>query len=137
MHFANEGHDKVEEKVMAKKAMSPADFVIRCYVEQEPDGSWFAMCIDLNLCAQAGTIKEAKSNLDAIVHDYLVDAFTQYRGHPELLTRRTPLSFVLRYHVIALQCAVALWRERQFQQQKHDYHHERYRQTVPMIPAPC
>lgn len=119
---------------MAMKAMSPAQFTIRCYVERERDGSWFAMCIDLNLCAQAGSIEEAKSHLDAIVRDYLIDAFTQYRGNPELLTRRAPLSFVLRYHVIALQCALGRWFDRFGQ---HQHHQERYLQTLPMIPAPC
>jgi hypothetical protein len=119
---------------MAQKAISPRDLIIRCYAEQEPDGSWFAMCIDLNLCAEAGSLNEAKRKLRAIIGDYVLEVMTRFNDSPELLRRPAPLSFVLRYHVISMRCRFERWRESKVHKQI-ERTHERYQQTLPMVPA--
>ncbi len=119
---------------MANRAISPSDLVLRCYAEQEPNGSWFAMCIDLNLCAEAGSVKEAKSKLTEIIHDYMTDVLTRFNDSPELLQRTAPLSFVFRYHLISLRCRWERWRALKMEQ-NGALTHQRYKETLPMVPA--
>jgi hypothetical protein len=72
---------------------------LRCYAERDPDGSWFAICIDLNLYARAGSFKSAQKQLSVIISEYVREAFGQDREHfGQLMFRRAPLSFVLKYH---------------------------------------
>jgi predicted RNase H-like HicB family nuclease len=39
---------------------------LRCYIKRE-DKHWVAICIDLGLAAQAGTLQEAKDKLYSIL----------------------------------------------------------------------
>ena len=117
---------------MAKNAIHPRDLVIRCYVEQEPDGSWFAMCIDLNLCAQGDSLDATKQRLHAIILDYIDSAMREHQDSPHLLRRRAPLRFVIRYHSIALSWNLEQWIHRERLRRQ-----ERYEQAVPMVPANC
>lgn len=119
---------------MAKNAISPQDLVIRCYAEREPDGTWFAMCIDLNLCAEAGSLDDAKRKLRAIIRDYILEVMTRFNESPELLRRPAPLSFVFRYHLISLACRFEQWLKNKAHR-KVASKHERYKQTLPMVPA--
>jgi hypothetical protein len=83
------------------------DIVLRCYAERERDGSWFAICLDLNLAVQADSPKEAKAKLHAQIAQYVREAFTsdkEYIG--DLLPRKAPLSFFLRYYFIRAICAM-------------------------------
>lgn len=82
--------------------MKPAHLTLRCYVEREASGEWFAMCIDLNLCAQGSSADEAECKLRQQVEHYVREALTidrEYANH--LLHRKAPLGFRLRYYVIA------------------------------------
>ena len=117
---------------MAKRAIHPQDLVIRCYAEQEPNGSWFAVCIDLNLVAQGDTREAVKARLNAIVLDYIVSVLRDHTDAPYLLKRRAPLAFVLRYHWIAFQVRLAHRIHRELEKRS-----ERYDQVMPMVPAPC
>ncbi len=42
---------------------------LRCYAERDDDGSWFALCLDLNLYARSDTAKEVTNKLHEIVAD--------------------------------------------------------------------
>jgi hypothetical protein len=82
--------------------MKPSDLILRCYAEQEPDRTWFGICIDLNLAAEGDSFEEVRGKLHAMIHDYLAEALTvdgQYIG--DLIPRKAPVYFRVRYHVIA------------------------------------
>jgi hypothetical protein len=88
-----------------KKLMKTSDLILRCYLERESDGSWFAICLDLNLTAQADSAKEAKEKLHAHIARYVREALTVDRAYIEdLLPRRAPLSFFIRYYAIKAIC---------------------------------
>jgi len=81
--------------------------LLRCYAERESDGTWFAMCLDLNLYARADTAQDAQQNLHQIIVDYL-DAV---RDMPEqdrraLLPRPAPLRFRLRYAYLLAKAVI-------------------------------
>ena len=78
---------------------------VRCYAERESDGSWFGICIDLNLAAQGDTLEEVRQKLDAQVQDYLDEAFGEDSEYlHDLVPRRAPMSFIFRYYWIKLMC---------------------------------
>jgi hypothetical protein len=112
--------------------MNPMNLTLRCYVEREVDGSWFAMCIDLNLCAQATTVDEAKRKLHAQVEQYVREALTVDREHAHrLLNRRAPLSFIVRYHFIASLCALI----RAIKPRRHRSDKRIFNELLPVVPA--
>lgn len=83
------------------------DLRLRCYLEQDRDGSWFAMCIDLNLYSRAGSANEAKRHLTEIISEYVREALTIDKAHvTDLLPRRAPLPFVLKFYAIMLRCKI-------------------------------
>lgn len=93
--------------MVERKPMNVSDLVLRCYAEREKDGSWFAICLDLNLTAQAGTAKEAKVKLHALINQYVREALTVDRKYlSDLLPRRAPFSFFVRYYFIRIICAI-------------------------------
>lgn len=75
-------------------------FYVRCYAKKDGD-QWVAVCVDLCLASQAASFEEAKSKLDAQVHDYVYEALTVDRAHAaELLSRRAPLANRIEYWLI-------------------------------------
>lgn len=78
--------------------------VLRCYAEKDADGTWFAMCLDLNLYARADSFQEARDEL----HQIIVNHVTRVLQLPEdervhLLSRPAPLPFRLRYAYLMLR----------------------------------
>lgn len=71
---------------------------VRGYAERQCD-QWVAVCLDFTLAAQADTLEEVRSKLDAQIEDYLYDALQgDARAHAyQLLQRRAPLYFWLKY----------------------------------------
>lgn len=69
---------------------------LRCFAEQEPDGSWYVHCIDLTLDAHAPTYLEARKKLDEAIIGY-VDWGLKHATSPGELLRPSPLEFRLRY----------------------------------------
>ena len=81
------------------------DLVLRCYAEQDQDGSWFTLCIDLNLYARGENFKEARQKLHEIIRNYLNDAVGKdARYVSDLIPRKAPLYFIARYYLVALRC---------------------------------
>ena len=78
--------------------MNASQLVLRCYVEKEDDGAWFSICLDLNLYARADSQAEARSKLDKVILEYVIEAFTVDRPYIDsLMPRRAPASFWIRY----------------------------------------
>jgi hypothetical protein len=83
--------------------MKPTDLKLRCYAEQEENNTWFAICIDLNLAAQADTFEEVRAELHKMVRDYVMEALTVDAQHIEdLIPRHAPWPFLLRYYWLSL-----------------------------------
>lgn len=73
--------------------------ILHCYIEKDTNGSWFAICIDLNLCLNASSSSEAKTQLLEMIHAYIKEAATSDRPHfDDLIPRRAPVRFVLKYY---------------------------------------
>ena len=78
-----------------------SNLVLRCYAEQEADGSWFAICLSLNLYARGDSYDHARKKLHAVIGSYLKDALTVDSEYvDDLIPRRAPLYFWLRYALI-------------------------------------
>lgn len=79
----------------------PEDLLLRCFAEQDRDGSWFAICIDLNLYARADSLEAVKGELHAIICEYVSEAVNEDREYAgDLLHRPAPLYFRARYWLI-------------------------------------
>ena len=70
-----------------------SQLILRCFAQMDKDSSWFAMCVDLNLYARAGSLPEVQQQLDEIISEFVTEALTDDRDHAaDLLSRRTPLA---------------------------------------------
>lgn len=79
--------------------MDPTRLHLRCFGRKDDDGTWFAMCLDLNLYARGDSVEEAQKKLHGAICDYVNDAFgddAAYKG--DLIPRRAPLSFWAEYY---------------------------------------
>lgn len=108
--------------------MKPSDLILRCYLEKENEGTWFAMCIDLNLYARGDSDHEAKRKLHAYIKEYISEALTKDAQYIEcLIPRRAPLSFRLKYHFISLLCT--------FHNATRNCTHSKFNEHLPVVPA--
>ena len=87
--------------------MKPIDLILRCYGERKGD-VWQAFCIDLNLAAQGKTAEEVKRKLEQQIQSYLYDALAgaDKEYALQLLSRKAPLSFRVKYHYYKLLCKI-------------------------------
>lgn len=82
-----------------RKDMDIKQLLLRCYAEKLKDGSWVAICIDLDLVAQADTPEHSRIKLHAMIEDYMVSALTEDKDYIEdLIPRMSPLTYRLKYH---------------------------------------
>ena len=51
--------------------MRTEQLFLRCYAKQMTNGQWYAMCIDLNIDAEAETLPAVKSSLEDALFGYL------------------------------------------------------------------
>lgn len=108
--------------------MKTSDLIVRCYAEQEKDGSWFAMCIDLNLYACGNTDQEAIGKLHNFVKDYVSEALTVDAEYIEnLVPRPAPIGFRVKYHMISMLC--------RFQRAAKKCTSIKFKDHLPVVPA--
>lgn len=75
------------------------DLKLRCYAEID-DGSWFAICLPLNLYARGDSFEEARAKLQGLISQYVREAVTVHAEHiGDLIPRRAPLYFWVRYAI--------------------------------------
>ncbi len=75
---------------------------LRCMAYQQ-NGVFVAACLDLSLAAQADTMQEAMDKLDAQIHDFLEEAYSEPQYTAQMLSRKAPLSMWFKYWVIAFR----------------------------------
>lgn len=79
--------------------MIPKNLTLRCYAARELDGSWYAVCLDLNLLAQADDLDAAQKKLHSMIKNYASEAFTKDKHYiNSLIPRRAPFVFFLYYY---------------------------------------
>jgi predicted RNase H-like HicB family nuclease len=84
--------------------MERDEIYVRCYAHRDDDGSWFAICLDLNLYSRGDTYREARDKLEGIMQQYVDEAFSADREHiRDLIPRRAPLRYWLLYAYAALR----------------------------------
>jgi hypothetical protein len=84
--------------------MKPEELILRCYAEIDND-VWVAVCLDFCLAVQGDSLNEVKKKLEMQIADYVHDALVgddQEYAH-QLLTRKAPLNFWLRYYLLKLK----------------------------------
>ena len=78
--------------------MRPRDLVLRCFAQKESDGTWFAICLDLNLYARGDNFDEVKAKLRGFIRHYVKSALTTDRDYiGDLVPRRAPFAFWAKY----------------------------------------
>lgn len=106
--------------------LNVGDLVLRCYAERDRDGTWFAICLPLNLYARGDSYEQARMKLHHLVRDYIKDALTVESEHiGDLVPRRAPAYFYLRYALI--WCCV------HFRRGVESVH--KFKEYLPLIPA--
>ena len=69
--------------------------LLRCFIKQE-NNQWVAVCIALNLAAQADCSNEARQKLEAMIKSYVTEAVTIDKKYAkQLLSRKAPISLIL------------------------------------------
>ena len=67
--------------------MKPSNLVLRGFAERDEDGSWFAICLDLNLYARGDSFEEAKDKLQRLIRTYLTEAVTVDADYVDINSR--------------------------------------------------
>ncbi|MET1070010.1 MAG: hypothetical protein ABWY28_18565 [Pseudomonas prosekii] len=95
--------------------MKPNEILLRCFAERKED-YWQAFCIDLCLAVQGDSFQEVKSKLHAQVADYLQDILDgEDRPYAaQLLSRKSPLPIVAKYHLISAMNHIHRWKQKAF-----------------------
>ncbi len=108
--------------------MKPGQLVLRCYAERDDDGSWFAICLDLNIYARDESFERAHEKLQSFIVEYLQEAVTVDVDYVEdLVPRRAPAYFWLKYY----SAKARMWL-------RHAASRKRpYKTALPMVPAAC
>lgn len=106
---------------MKHKAVHPRNLLLRCIAMKRGE-YWVAMCIDLDLAAQADTLAQARKALSGQIASYISDAVGSDVDHASyLLRRRAPLRYFALYHFIRLVHATKSKRT--------------YESPLPMVPV--
>lgn len=82
-------------------------FLVRIYGEKHGD-TWALVSLDFGLAAQGKTVQEALSRLDEQIKEYIYDATVgeDKEFGSELLSRKAPFEFFLKYYWFNIKKAV-------------------------------
>jgi hypothetical protein len=107
--------------------MKLSDLVLRCYAERDEDGTWFAICLPLNLYARGDSFEHARKKLHAVTNAYLREALvgSEKEHVGDLVPRPAPIYFWLRYAFI--WCCVHV--------RRHVETVRKFKESVPLAPA--
>ena len=106
---------------MKGKAFHPQDLLVRCLALRR-NGHWVAMCIDLDLVAQASSAAQARKLLKDQIASYVTEAVGVDSDHAaDLLHRKAPLRYRAMYYGIKLVHATK--------------RSQSYEAAMPMVPA--
>lgn len=103
------------------------NLLLRCFAQRDrQDGTWFVICLELNLYARADSFEDAKKKLHGVIASYLRDALTTDVAYlDDLVPRRAPLRFWLKY-AFAWCCVKVGEQAGNFR---------KFKEALPMVPA--
>ena len=81
--------------------MNTEKLFLRCFAEYK-DSQWSAVCLDLNLAAQADTVQEVIDKMESMIKSHIYDALEgddKEFAH-QLMTRKAPAELRAKYHYI-------------------------------------
>lgn len=113
--------------------MRPKKLMLRCYAERCGD-LWVAFCVDFSLGCQGDSFEEVRAKLDLQIREYLYDALAgEDREHAhELLTRRAPLNYWLKYWYAGLH----MWLARELRSRR-PITSQQFKEPMPLVPSTC
>lgn len=93
--------------------MKAKELFVRCYIEKKND-LWIGVCVDFCLGVQADSPEEAKKKLEGQISDYLNDIVhgDDREFAEQLLFRKAPLEFRLKYNFFVLLQKIHAFKER-------------------------
>ena len=94
--------------------MRASDLLLRCYARRLASGRWYAVCVDLNLDAEASTLPDAKRSLEDGIRGYFETVLdtSEVQSIPHLLHRPASWKDRATYAVIrSFACLRVQWRQ--------------------------
>lgn len=88
--------------------MKPRDLILRGYAKKDSDGSWYAICIDLNLIAQGGSSSQVHEKLLSMIEEYVIKAHEEKEHFSDLIPRKAPFYFFVNYYWIFIKNKIHL-----------------------------
>lgn len=84
------------------RQISPDKLVLRCYAHQSNEGSWYGVCLELNLATEAHSPEDLRRKMGEMISSYIETVLdTEDKASiPALLTRRAPFLDWVKYYVI-------------------------------------
>jgi len=82
----------------------PDKLILRCYGRRLKKGSYYGVCIDLNLAVEAESQEKLKKKMCDVINSYLETVLDtdDKNSIPQLLYRRAPIQDWLRYYYIRI-----------------------------------
>jgi predicted RNase H-like HicB family nuclease len=77
--------------------MQAKKLILRGYVRPKRD-YFLAVCVDLNLVAQGGTVEEALDSLKDAIKGYFEELNENPNFYKETVPRKSPTSFYIEYY---------------------------------------
>lgn len=87
--------------------MANRTLVLRCFAERDDDGSWLAICLDLNLYSRGRSAEEVEQRLHQAIGEY-VELVRTYpaEDRERLMARPAPWRFRARYAWLLAQASL-------------------------------
>jgi hypothetical protein len=86
------------------KNLTPENLVLRCYGHKQTDGTWYGVCLNLNIAIEANSTDELKQKMADAIVSYIETVYdTEDRASiAELLCRKAPFSDWFVYGVMRI-----------------------------------
>lgn len=79
--------------------MGVKQLLLRCFAKKIDGDQWAAVCLELNLAAQASSFEDAVRKLEDMIHSYVKEALEEdHQYADQLLQRRAPMSLYIEYY---------------------------------------
>ncbi len=84
--------------------LRPKNLILRCYGHRVKGNKWYGVCLELNLAAEANSVKQLRKKLYGMITSYIDTVIeTDDKGSiPDLLERRAPFYDWAIYYLIKI-----------------------------------
>lgn len=85
--------------------MNVKQLILKCYAKKDHE-VWIAVCLDLCLATQGGSLEEAKRKLEEQIFFYVSEALEDKEYGAQLLKRSAPLSSWIEYYLLSIKSMI-------------------------------